>query len=95
MFGENEYFAIKLMKTLESVINHLVDYLSIFKTIDFEEDCFLLMVSFIKHSQKISKFIIALFRLIPSHFYGQYAGKFAHSFQALQWFIFYGRSTLI
>jgi hypothetical protein len=53
------------------------------------------MTSFIQNSQKISNFIVGLFQLIPSIFYGQYKGKFGHSFQAMQMLIYYGKNVLL
>lgn len=58
------------MPSLERVVGNLVDYLETNRSLGFEEDCFILMAAFIQYSEKISSFVVALFRLIPDIFYG-------------------------
>lgn len=83
-----------LMPTLERILGTCVDYLRNNRKLGFEEDYFLLMASFIQRFEKITGLVLALFRLIPNIFYGDYNGSFGHSFQVLQMLIYYGRDAL-
>jgi hypothetical protein len=53
------------------------------------------MSSFIKHSKRVSNFVLEMYHIIPLVFYKQYHGRFGHSFETLQLFIFYGKDILL
>jgi hypothetical protein len=93
IIGENPVLIPGVKQTLEDIISRLVFYLESNRHLDFEEDCFILMAAFIRHSSAISQFVLSLFELIPPIVYGQYQGKFGHSFQALQMVLYHGSSS--
>lgn len=83
-----------MLKTVEETIAPFVDHLMHHLSGGFEEDCFILMTSFIRHFKNVGKYVLEMYKLIPLFFYKQYKGRFGHSFQALQLFIYYGSDLL-
>ena len=52
------------------------------------------MSSFIKKAEAVTQNQLVMFEIIPKLFYNQYDHMFAHSFETLQIFMFYGSNIL-
>lgn len=67
--SEKEVVLNNISKTVEETIAPFVEHLTRHYLGGFEEDCFILMTTFIKHSKKVGKFVMEMYKLIPLFFY--------------------------
>lgn len=58
-----------MLKTIEETIAPFVDHLMHHLSGGFEEDCFILMTSFIRHFKSAGKYVLEMYKLIPLFFY--------------------------
>ena len=78
--AENELFIPKYINEIENAVMPLLGFIDGKRELDYEENIFLMMTSFISKSQAVTQNELIMFDIIPKLFYTQYNRLFAHSF---------------
>lgn len=88
--AEHDYFVSNYLNAIEESLRPLFEYLAKPQTIDFDDDILFCICSIMKKSKCVSDSIKHVFRYLPQ-FHLKYKGIFGHLFQALNYYVVYGK----